>query len=196
VKLQKILITCLLIWSGAFGQTTIQGSENSFAGENFIIAEVSKINSIGEFKENWKEGNGFYAGYGWIYSDGGSLYLQTGYISFDPNENAEYVGSASFNVIPFIVGGRYYFSVDRFRPYLLGSSGINLIQQDWATADTSVSSTGYHLGFQTGAGIDVLLFNNLQIELAFKYNSHLLQPPDPYNITGMEYSVGILWRLE
>ena len=163
--------------------------------EKFITIQGLNINSIGDFKDNWKTGSGFYLGYGIIYSDNGSLLLQTGSINFKANDDAGYKSDSKFRINPLMVGGRYYILKDRFRPFLHAMSGFNVISQDWATADSSLSGTEWHLAFQVGVGLDILLFSGLQLEVAAKYNSHLLEPPKPYNITGLEYSVGLIWRL-
>ena len=46
-----------------------------------------------------------------------------------------------------------------------------------------------------GLGLGIMLFSNLEIEGQAKYNSHLLEPSVPYNITGMEYGVALNWYL-
>jgi len=45
-------------------------------------------------------------------------------------------------------------------------------------------------------GIGIILFSNLEIEGQAKYNSHLLEPSVPYNITGLEYGVAFNWYLK
>ena len=49
--------------------------------------------------------------------------------------------------------------------------------------------------FQVGFGLGVILFSNLEIEGQVKYNSHLIEPNLPYNITGLEYGLALNWHL-
>ena len=184
-----------MISTVVYSQTSVDQTNQMFQGEKFVFVEGINITSLVEFKESWESASGFHAGYGIIYSDKGSLVFQTGYMDFKANEDAGIEDGGTFKVIPLQVGGRYYVTLDRFRPFLLAMSGFNIIQQDWATADTSFSETDWHLNFQVGLGLDVLLFSDLQIELAAKYNSHLLEPSIPYKITGLEFSVVLVWRL-
>lgn len=195
MKLHWSIICILIISTVAYSQTSIEQTNQMFQGEKFVFVEGINITSLVEFKESWEFASGFHVGYGIIYSDQGSLVFQTGFMNFKANEDAGIEDGGTFNVIPLQVGGRYYITLDRFRPFLFAMSGFNVINQDWATADTSVTETEWHLNFQVGLGLDVLLFSDLQIELAAKYNSHLLEPTVPYNITGLEYSVGLVWRL-
>ncbi len=195
MKLQWIIIFCILIGSAVHSQTSLEQSNNVFSGEKFVTVQGLGINSLGEFKESWESASGFYLGYGIIYSDKGSLVFQTGYVNFKPNENAGLEDGSIFRMIPLMVGGRYYITMDRFRPFLLAMNGFNFIRQDWARADSALTTTSWQYNFQVGLGLDIFLFSNLQLELAAKYNSHLLDPPKPYNITGLEYSIGLVWRL-
>ena len=96
------------------------------------------IKSRGNFGENWDEGKGGYVSYGIIYSNNWALIFQTGFFSFSANENTAYIGDTKFNVFPLMVGTRYYIYNDRFRPFLLAMNGINIVSQDWATADSTL----------------------------------------------------------
>jgi opacity protein-like surface antigen len=163
--------------------------------ETFVTLQVMGINSIGEFKNNWESAAGAYIGIGIIYSDHAALILQTGFIDFKVNENSEYTEDPVFSIIPIMIGGRYYVLLDRFRPYFLAMNGINIISQKYTDGDTSVDETRVHYNFQVGLGLSILIAGNVQIDAAFKYNSHLFEPSTPYNITGLEYSIGLNWQL-
>jgi len=194
LKFHWFFISFLVLGGSVYSQSSPEMVMTSTDNETYVTVQMASINSIGAFKENWKSGSGFYAGYGLIYSDNGSLLLQTGYINFDANEDAGFQSDSKFSLIPLMVGGRYYILRDRFRPFVHAMSGFNVISQDWATADSSLSGTEWHLAFQVGIGLDIMLFSGLQIEAAAKYNSHLLDPSKPYNITGLEYNIGLIWR--
>lgn len=94
-----------------------------------------------------------------------------------------------------MVGGRYYLALDRFRPFLLAMNGINIITQNYTVGEEKVDNTETRYNFQVGLGLGIILFSNLEIEGQAKYNSHLLEPSTPYNITGLEYGVALNWYL-
>jgi uncharacterized protein YuzB (UPF0349 family) len=172
------LTFCVVLFSSLFAQVTTDIVNKNAESQSFVGAQGYAISSIGHFEENWKEGSGFYVTYGSISSNHWSLIFQTGYISFKQNENVNYVGDPKFTIIPLMIGTRYY----------LGT-------QEVATEDEKVDKTSAHYNFQVGLGLGIILFSNLEIEGQAKYNSHLLEPSVPYNITGMEYGVALNWYL-
>ncbi len=102
----------------------------------------------------------------------------------------------NLSIVPLAVGGRYYIVADRFRPFLLAMSGINIVSARTIRKDEETlmkHRTQFH--FQVGIGLGILLFSQLEIEGQAKYNSHVLEPSLPYNITGMEYGVALNWHL-
>jgi len=62
-------------------------------------------------------------------------------------------------------------------------------------AEISVDGTEVKANFQVGLGLGIMLFSNLEIEGQAKYNSHLIEPSLPYNITGLEYGLALNWHL-
>ena len=162
--------------------------------QSFVAVQRILINSIGEFGKDWKEAHGIYLTYGIIYANNWSLIFQTGFMNFKPNDNVEYFGDPSFTVIPLAVGTRYYIINERFRPFLLANGGLNIVSQNYANADTTMGQTTNQMHFQVGAGLGIIIYEGLEIEFQAKYNSHLLEPSVPYNITGVEYGVAINWN--
>ena len=189
------LTICVVLFSSLFAQVTTDMVNKNAESQTFIGAQGIAINSLIHFKDQWKDASGFFVTYGSISSNHWSLIFQTGYISFNPNEDAGYIGDSHFNMIPLQIGTRYYILLDRFRPFLLAMNGINIISQKYTTEDESVDETRSHYNFQVGLGLGIMLFSNLEIEGQAKYNSHLLEPSVPYNITGMEYGVALNWYL-
>ncbi len=189
------LTICVVLFSSLFAQVTTDMVNKNAESQSFIGAQGIAINSLIHFKDQWKDASGFFVTYGSISSNHWSLIFQTGYISFNPNEDAGYIGDSHFNMIPLQIGTRYYILLDRFRPFLLAMNGINIISQKYTTEDESVDETRSHYNFQVGLGLGIMLFSNLEIEGQAKYNSHLLEPSVPYNITGMEYGVALNWYL-
>jgi len=163
--------------------------------EKFIAAQIAMINSIGEFREAWVGGSAYYLGYGKIYPGNWALVMQTGYMTFKNNENADFDDGASFDVIPLMIGGRYYIFLDKIRPFLLAMNGINIITEKWTQGDENKDHTVTKYNFQVGIGLSIVMMEKLEIEISGKYNSHLLEPSVPYNMTGMEVGLAINWRL-
>jgi len=191
-----IIFSLLLITSLSAQIKTDMASENS-ENQNFISIQPMAINSFIHFKDSWKDATGLYLTYGSIStSNNWSLIFQTGYMSFNANEDAGFIGDSKFDMIPLQIGTRYYLALDRFRPFLLAMNGINIISQKYTTDEESVDETRYQYNFQIGIGLGILLFSNLEIEGQAKYNSHLFEPNIPYNITGIEYGLALNWLLQ
>ena len=72
-------------------------------------------------------------------------------------------------------------------------SGINFIRLFYKEDDTLVDERETHINFQMGGGVAFSLSENLRIETAVMYNSHLINPSIPYNLTGFEYGIGVNW---
>jgi len=189
------LIFCVVFFTTLSAQVTTDIVNKNTESQSFIGAQGFAISSIYHFEESWKEGSGFYITYGSISSNHWSLIFQTGYLSFKQNENANFTGDPKFTILPLMIGTRYYIELDRFRPFLLAMNGINIITQDFTTEDEKVDKTSAHYNFQVGLGLGINLFSNLEIEGQAKYNSHLLEPSVPFNITGLEYGVALNWYL-
>ena len=177
----------------------------SFKGESNISLTGSTINNIGEFKEIWETGNALYLSYENISNNQFSYILQTGYIKYKENPNHDFkADDATFNIIPVQVGGRYYILVNSIRPFLMAMTGANIINSKYPiyriTEENEPeiiwdSGTQIRLNFQVGLGLAVKLFSDLQIEIIGNYNSHILDAPIHYNITGLELGVGLNWKL-
>jgi hypothetical protein len=175
--------------------TTDMVNENG-ENQNFVGVQGFKMDSFIHFKDSWKDANGFYITYGSIStSNYWSLIFQTGYFSFNANEDAGFKDVEYFDVIPFQVGTRYYIALDRIRPFALAMLGLNFFDAKYTVEETSIDGTEVKVNFQIGVGLGIMLFSNLEIEGQFKYNSHLIEPSLPYNITGFEYGVALNWHL-
>ena len=186
--------------------TTImaQDSAADFTQESYVSIKGSGINTIGHFSEAWESGTAFYISYGNVYASHWSLIFQTGYINFKENSEFGYTGSdPKFTIIPLQVGGRYYILLDWIRPFLSAMNGINIITQQYSAeriVDGSATiitedETVWKYNFQVGLGLAVKVISNLELEGVFHYNSHILQADVPYNITGVEFGVGLNWIL-
>jgi hypothetical protein len=163
--------------------------------QKFIGVQGFNINSLIHFKDSWKDATGFYVTYGSISSNHWSLIFQAGYLSYNANEEAGFTGSEYFEMIPIQIGTRYYIAMGRFRPFLLAMSGFNFIEAKYTVEETSIDGNEVKVNFQVGLGMGIKLFTNVEIEGQIKYNSHLIEPNLPYNITGLEYGLALNWYL-
>ena len=169
--------------------------------ETLISIKGTSIKNIGEVKDIWDTGSAIYLSYENISSNQFSYMLQTGYMQFKENPNHDFQGQdANFNIIPLQVGGRYYILINSIRPFLMAMSGINIINSEYpiipvpsSDENESVNNTEVKLNFQVGLGLALKLFSNLQIEVLANYNSHILDAPTHYNLTGLELGAGLNW---
>lgn len=183
------IMIILIIAITVNAQEMVAGGEE---GQKFFTAQYATINSIGHFSEAWDNGNGFYLGYGNTHGHW-TLMFQTGYVSYNVNEETGYTGEADFTMFPLWIGGRYFILTENIRPFIMAFSGVNIVTEKHSFADENVDNSTSHFAFQIGLGVSVNLSRNLQVELLGKYNSHLFDPGAPYNITGMEYGLGLNW---
>jgi len=195
MKIHLYLFTLMLSSFSLFAQTS-----NS---EALISIKGTVISNIGEVKEIWETGSAIYLNYENISSNQFSYIFQTGYMKFKENPNHEFQGDdAYFNIIPIQVGGRYYILANSIRPFLMAMSGMNIIKSNYPIYRTNdegeeeivlESGTNTKLNFQVGLGLALELFSNLQIEVLANYNSHILDAPIHYNLTGLEVGLGLNW---
>jgi hypothetical protein len=90
-----------------------------------------------------------------------------------------------------MVGVRYYLYTDAVKPFLMANTGINTVSRRYIRDGDQVDKTTVQTHFQVGIGLAVKVVSGIEIEISGKYNSHLLEPSIPYNITGMEFGFGL-----
>lgn len=189
------IIILFMIYSVSFSQSN---------NESVISIKGTVIKNIGEIKDIWETGSALYLSYENISTTNQFSYMfQVGYINFKENPNYNFEGNdASFNIIPLQVGGRYYITLQTIRPFLMAMTGINIFSSKYPLKpshdpekEDMYAGTFMKLNFQVGLGLAVKLFSNLQLEVLANYNSHVLDAPTHYNITGLEIGAGLNWTL-
>ena len=92
--------------------------------------------------------------------------------------------------------------MDNIRPFLMAMSGVNInytshpiLIEPYSDDSGTIDETFVKLNFQVGLGVALKLFSSLQLEIIGNYNSHILDAPTHYNLTGVELAVGLNWRL-
>ncbi len=194
MKSMIVIFVFLMLAGSLLAQVEVQIDTDIETNEEFVTAQIAMINSIGEFRENWVGANAYYLGFGRIYSNDWALIFQLGYLNFKQNENAEF-RDGSNNVLALTVGGRYYIARGKVRPFLLAMNGVNIITEKWTMGEDSKDHTIGRYHFQVGIGLSVIMMEQLEIEIQGKYNSHLVEPAVPYNMTGMEVGLAFNYRL-
>ena len=207
-----ILFTSLL--SAQFMQNeepaALVPTESKFLSDQIIVQGLY-IRTLGNFNEVWSSGTGVYVNYGMFFPDHNTLNFQVGYLDYKLADDLDSL-NGSFNVIPLLIGGKYFFTDSRFMPYISFMNGINIISQtiafhveeiydeegnlideeihfDESSGDTRL----VRYAFQVGLGIMINIVSSLNLDLAVKYNSHFYQT-EAMN-TGFEYGFGIAWSI-
>ena len=92
-------------------------------------------------------------------------------------------------------GGKRYFTSGKFQYFVEALSGMNFIRLFYKEDDIQVDERETHVNFQIGGGLSYYISDSFGIEASILYNSHLINPSIPYNLTGFEYGVGVNWIL-
>ncbi|MEN8192432.1 MAG: hypothetical protein ABFS12_06415 [Bacteroidota bacterium] len=198
MKKISVISFLIIISSSLFAQSN--------KSETLISVKGTTINNIGEIKEIWETGSAIYLNYENLSSNHFSYIFQAGYINFKENSNHNFnINDAHFNIIPLQVGGRYYILLNTFRPFLMAMGGANIIDSNYPILrinheeeEVIVMESGTHtrLNFQIGLGLAIKLFSSLQVEVIANYNSHVMDAPVHYNITGFELGAGLSWVIK
>jgi hypothetical protein len=185
--MRKILyILLILLASNLYAQN--QDEVNSV-----ISFSARAITPIGDFSENWTTGVAAYVSYSWLYNQKWSVRLQTGFNKYSLKSESEYSNSSKLTMIPIQFGARVHFFKRKFRLFFEAMSGVNFISLNYEDEDRKVDESYTHINFQIGGGVLYRIIDNLEIELAVLYNSHMIEPSKPINLTGFEYGVGVNW---
>ncbi len=183
---KTIYVLLLLLAPSLFAQ-------NNDEVKSVVSLTTRAITPIGIFSNNWNIGGGIYLSYGWEYSREWGVQFQTGYNRYRLKSNSAFTNSPKLSMWAFQIGGRHYFLKDNIRPFVTVLSGFNIIRLTYKLEDDKVDDRETHMNFQMGGGVSMVISNSFNIELSVLYNSHLINPSVPYNLTGFEYGVGINW---
>ena len=185
-------------------------TESKFLSDQIIVQGLY-IRTLGNFNEVWSSGTGAYVNYGMYFPDHNTLNFQVGYLDYKLADDLDSL-NGSFNVIPLLIGGKYFFADSRFMPYVSFMNGINIISQTIAFHveeifdeegnlideeiqfdESSPDTRLVRYAFQVGLGIMINIVSSLNLDLEVKYNSHFYQT-EAMN-TGFEYGFGIAWSI-
>jgi hypothetical protein len=103
-------------------------------------------------------------------------------------------------IIPFHIGGRYYFT-DFYKgspvnPYISFMNGINMIIEDIKPNTTLDSNSGIkgRYEFQVGVGVRFFASKKWFFDVNANYNNNFYQTEAM--LTGFEYNLGVGYRLK
>jgi len=184
--MKKILYILLILASNSIAQ-------NKDEAKSVVSFAARAITPIGIFSENWDTGGGLYLSYGWEYSNEWGVQFQVGYNRYRLKSVSDYSNLPKLSMWAFLIGGRHYFLREDIKPFVTVLSGVNIIRLFYKTDEQQVDERDIHMNFQMGGGVTFRISNNFDLELSALYNSHLINPSIPYNLTGFEYGVGVNW---
>ena len=187
----KKYIYTLFLFSAISLYSQERGDEKSF-----VLVNISAISPIGIFLENWNIGGGAYLGYGWRFMSEWEFNFQIGYNRYRLFSDSEYSNTPKLSMFAFQIGGRHYFLQNTVKPYITTLGGVNIIRLFYNLDEQQIDERATHLNFQMGGGIVVEICSHLELDLSILYNSHLINPSIPYNLTGFEYGIGAKWVFE
>jgi len=216
--MKKYTIIILILFTSLLTAQVLQNeepaalvpTESKFLSDQIIVQGLY-IRTLGNFNEVWSSGTGAYVNYGMYFPDHNTLNFQVGYIDYKLADDLDSL-NGSFNVIPLLIGGKYFFTDSRFMPYVSFMNGINIISQTIAFHveeifdeegnlideeiqfdESSPDTRLVRYAFQVGLGIMINIVSSLNLDLEVKYNSHFYQT-EAMN-TGFEYGFGIAWSI-
>ena len=184
--MKKINILIIIILTlGTFSH--INAQSDSYL-KNRIIVEGMYLRNLGNFSDVWANASGGYISYGIAFPEHNLLIFRLGYINNKLKDGVEY-NDASLSIIPIEIGGRYYFTNNRFMPFVQFMNGLNLISENTNLEGEKKDETLVRYAWQVGFGLTTNIINILSFDLAVNYQSNFYQH-DAMN-TGFEYTVGI-----
>jgi len=188
--MKKIILSTIIVLIAGSIFTSIAQSESYL--KNRIIVEGLYIRNLGNFSGVWESAAGAYVGYAIAFPDHNLLMMRTGFISNSLKDEVGYE-NASSTIIPFEIGGRYYFFDDRFMPFVQFMNGLNLVFENTNLEGENEDKTLVKYAWQVGFGLTVNVMSNLSLDIGVNYQSNFYQH-DAMN-TGFEYAVGVGFTL-
>jgi hypothetical protein len=151
------------------------------------MVEGMYIRNLGNFGDVWSNASGGYIGYSVAFPEHNLLIMRTGFINNTLKDGIDY-DNASLTIIPFEIGGRYYFLNDRFMPFVQFMNGLNIVFENTSLEGEKAEKTMVKYAWQIGFGLTFNIINNLSFDVGVNYQSNFYHH-DAMN-TGFEYATG------
>lgn len=196
--MKKYLIVALIsvIFSGLLNQLNAQSEENLSA---MIFVEGNYLRNLGTYGTIWPDAKGAYIGYGMHFPDRDILIFKTGYFTHSYKASEQFDGS--LNIIPFHIGGRYYFFNDQLMPFVQFMNGLSLIFQNMSLNGVKEEKVIARYFWQIGIGGTYSVSNKINLDIGINYNSAFydnnktLYHEAGAMMTGFEYTIGVGWKI-
>jgi opacity protein-like surface antigen len=95
----------------------------------------------------------------------------TGSVGYLTWSGKDAIDGSTFSSIPVMVGARYLFGQGKFHPYLGAELGMHFASFDYEFMGVDYSSSDSYFGWGAGAGFLYQIGNNMDLDVAAKYNS-------------------------
>jgi hypothetical protein len=196
--MKKIFLLTIFIYvSINLNQVSYAQKENNLG--DIVMVEGVYLRNLGNFGSVWSDAAGAYLNYGIFFPEHNLLLMRTGFISHNLRNSDSTDGTLS--VIPLHIGGRYYFTNDRFMPFFHFMNGFNIVFENVNLIGEQEDRVLFKYFWQVGIGGTFIVTENINIDLGLNYNSAFYEnDKELYGaqgamMTGFEYSVGLAWRL-
>jgi len=187
----KKLFLLLFLLGFLFLSNKMLAQDGKYLTNRIMVEGIYKRN-LGNFSDVWANATGGYIGYGIAFPDHNLLILRTGFISNSLRDGVNYLDASSI-IIPFEIGGRYYFVDDKFMPFVQFINGLNILFENTNLEGEKEDRTLVKYAWQFGFGLTVNLINNLNLDVGVNYHSNFYHT-EAMN-TGFEYVLGIGFAL-
>lgn len=189
-KMKKIVFyitaSLLIVFS-----TNLYSQSQKYLSNRITVEGIYKRN-LGNFSEVWSSASGGYIGYGIAFPEHNLLIIRSGVIVNNLKDGVDYK-DASSTVIPIHIGGRYYFTDDRFMPFFTFMNGLNIVFENTNLEGVMEDRTLIKYAWEVGFGASVSVVSNLIFDFSVNYNSHFYTTEAM--MTGFTYGFGLAWSL-
>lgn len=189
-KMKKIVFyitaSLLIVFS-----TNLYSQSQKYLSNRITVEGIYKRN-LGNFSEVWSSASGGYIGYGIAFPEHNLLIIRSGIIVNNLKDGVDYK-DASSTVIPIHIGGRYYFTDDRFMPFFTFMNGLNIVFENTNLEGVMEDRTLIKYAWEVGFGASVSVVSNLIFDFSVNYNSHFYTTEAM--MTGFTYGFGLAWSL-
>ncbi|MCH7722695.1 MAG: hypothetical protein IIA49_06645 [Bacteroidetes bacterium] len=171
--------------------TNLYSQSQKYLSNRITVEGIYKRN-LGNFSEVWSSASGGYIGYGIAFPEHNLLIIRSGVIVNNLKDGVDYK-DASSTVIPIHIGGRYYFTDDRFMPFFTFMNGLNIVFENTNLEGVMEDRTLIKYAWEVGFGASVSVVSNLIFDFSVNYNSHFYTTEAM--MTGFTYGFGLAWSL-
>lgn len=182
-----IVIILILMSSQAYSQDKFVKEVLDYT-VNSVTVQGVYIQNLSDYHFVFPGYYGGYVSFSKLFKSRFSIDIRTGYWNATKEDTTQ---NYSSSVIPVHIGGRYYFTNTRLKPYISFMNGINIINEDIPPNSTLDTAKGVRVryAFQVGTGIKYFFTKELYLDVNANYNNSFYHTTAM--MTGWEYNAGI-----